>query len=263
MKEELKCKLPTWYKDINKDKYYMVLSNDFDSYYSCKILNQLFGLQIGGYFSLNDGLYLNKERSQGKEPIYVDLSITKGKCFDNHYTFIENPESINPNKLKSMAADYYHKYNGSTLSFLIALYDRDLSKYSQSQLNAMIVIDGWDAGYYKYNGKFRNTMIQWMKLFELDKYLLPILQEHEDRQYFFDFIDHHHHLNEKIIMQNNHLHCNAKIHIPTYEFELVYRVRRDNLYKCQVENIYSNNADSIITTAETYKNQYSICRKVV
>jgi hypothetical protein len=223
-------------------------------------LRNIFGLQIGGYFSLQDGLYLNPERSKGKEPIYVDLSITKGKCFDNHYTFIENPESINPNKLKSMATDYYHKYNGSTLSFLIALYGRDLSKYSQKQLTAMIVIDGWDAGYYKYNGKFRDVMINWTKLFELDEYLLPILQEHKDRQYFFDFIDHYH-LNEKIIMQNNHLHCNVKTHIPTYEFELAYKVKRDNFSRYTVENIYTNNADSIITTAETFKNQYSICRK--
>lgn len=260
MNKQLLDKFPTWYKDIDKDKYYMVLSNDFDSYYSCCLLRNIFGLTIGGYFDLNSGLYLNPERSQGKEPIYVDLSITKGKCFDNHYTFIENPESINPNKLKSMAADYYHKYNGSTLSFLVALYNKDLSKYSQKQLSAMIVIDGWDAGYYKYNGKFRNTTIQWMKLFELDKYLLPILQEHEDRQYFFDFIDHHH-LNEKIIMQNNHLHCNVKTHIPTYEFELVHKTERKFLSRYAVENIYTNNADSILTAAETFNKQYSICRK--
>ena len=262
MKEELKCKLPKWYKDINADDNFMVLSDDFDSYYSCKILNQLFGLQIGGYFSLNNGLYLNPERTKGKEPIYVDLSITKGKCFDNHYTFIENPESINPNKLKSMATDYYHKYNGSTLSFLIALYGRDLSKYKDKQLMAMIVIDGWDAGWYKYNGKFRDILINWMKLFEADKYLLPILQEHEDRQYFFDFIDRYH-LSEKIIMQGNHLYCNVKTHIPTCEFELVYKVKRNNASRFATEKIYEQNPDSIITTAETYRNQYSICRKVV
>ena len=198
MNKQLLDKFPTWYRDIDKDKYYLVLSNDFDSYYSCVILHQLFGVQIGGYFSLNDGLYLNPERTAGKEPIYVDLSITKGKCFDNHMTFIKNPECINPNIITT---DYYQKYNGSTLSFLIALYGRDLSKYSQKQLMAMIVIDGWDAGWYKYNGKFRDTLINWMKLFEVDKYLLPILQEHEDRQYFFDFIDHYH-LGEKITMQD-------------------------------------------------------------
>jgi len=259
MNKQLLDKFPTWYRDIDKDKYYMVLSNDFDSYYSCVILHQLFGVQIGGYFSLNDGLYLNPERVKGKEPIYVDLSITHGKCFDNHMTFIKNPECINPNII---AKDYYHKYNGSTLSFLIALYERDLSKYSQKQLNAMIVIDGWDAGYYKYNGKFRDVMINWMKLFELDKYLLPILQEHEDRQYFFDFINHYH-LNEKIIMQDNHLHCNVKTHIPSCKFKLAYKVRRDNFSRYTVENIYINSADSIITTAETYRNQYSICRKAV
>jgi hypothetical protein len=256
MKEELKCKFPTWYKGIDKDKYYMILSNDFDSYYSCLLLYQRFGVQIGGYFDLNNGLYLNKERTDGKEPIYVDLSITKGKCFDNHMTFIKNPECINPNII---ATDYYHKYNGSTLSFLCSLYNCDLSKYSQKQLNTMIAIDGWFAGYYKYNGKFRDVTTNWMKLFEVDKYLLPILQEH-DTQYFYDFINHYH-LNEKIIMQDNHLYCNVKTHIPTCEFELAYKVKRDNLSRYTVENIYTNNADSIITTAETFRNQYSICRK--
>jgi len=259
MREELLNKLPTWYRNIDKDKNYLVLSNDFDSYYSCCLLRNKFSLKIGGYFDLNNGLYLNKERTEGKEPIYVDLSITKGKCFDNHMTFIKNPECINPNIITT---NYYHKYNGSTLSFLIALYGRDLSKYTYKQLMTMITIDGWDAGWYKYNGKFRDVMINWMKLFEVDKYLLPILQEHKERQYFFDFVDQYH-LGEHIIMQNNHLHCNVKTHIPTCEFELAYKVKRDNFSRYTVENIYSNNADSIITTAETFRNQYSICRKVV
>lgn len=257
MNKQLLDKFPTWYRDIDKNKNYLVLSNDFDSYYSCVILHQLFGVQIGGYFSLNDGLYLNPERSKGKEPIYVDLSITNGKCFDNHMTFIKNPECINPNILKP---DYYHKYNGSTLSFLCALYGRDLSTYSEKQLNTMIAIDGWFAGYYKYNGRFRNVTMNWMKLFEVDKYLLPILEQH-DTQYFYDCINHYH-INEKIIMQENHLYCNVKTHIPTCEFELAYKVKRDNFSRYTVENIYSNNADSIITTAETFRNQYSICRKV-
>ena len=259
MNKQLLDKFPTWYRNIDKDKNYLVLSNDFDSYYSCCLLRNKFSLKIGGYFDLNNGLYLNKERTKGKEPIYVDLSITKGKCFDNHMTFIKNPECINPNIITT---NYYHKYNGSTLSFLCSLYNCDLSKYTYNQLMKMITIDGWDAGWYKYNGKFRDTLINWMKLFEEDKYLLPILQEHNDRQYFFDFVDHYH-LGEHIIMQNNHLHCNVKTHIPTCEFELAYKVKRDNLCKYQVENIYSSNADSIITTAETYRNQYSICRKVV
>ena len=260
MKEELKCKLPTWYKNIDKDKYYMVLSNDFDSYYSCKILHQLFGLQIGGYFDLNNGLYLNKERTQGKEPIYVDLSITHGKCFDNHMTFIKNPECINPNIINH--SGYYHKYNGGTLPFLISLYERDLSKYSDKQLTAMIAIDAWDAGYYKYNGKFKDVTIKWMKLFEIDKYLLSILQEHEDRQYFFDFINQYH-LNEKIIMQENHLYCNVKTQIPDCEFELAYKVKHNNASRYAAEKIYEQNPNSIITSAETYRNQYSMCRKAV
>mgnify|MGYP000866489513 FL=1 len=258
MKEELKCKLPKWYKSINSDNYYLVLSNDLDSYFSCLLLNKLTGIQIGGYFSLNDGLYLNSKYSKEKEPIYVDLSITHGKCFDNHLTIIKNSECINPNIITQ---DYYQKYNGSTLSFLCSLYDRDLSKYSDKQLNIMIAIDGWFAGYYKYNGKFRDTTIQWMKLFEVDKYLIPLLETH-DAEFFYHFIDGYQ-LNSKIIIKNNHLYCSKKIYIPTCEFELVQKTSRSNLSKNQVENIYNTDSNSIITAAETFRNQYSICRKVV
>ena len=259
MKEELKCKLPTWYKGIGKDKYYMVLSNDFDSYYSCKILNQLFGLQIGGYFDLNNGLYINPERAAGKEPICVDLSITKGKCFDNHMTFITNPECINPNII---ATDYYHKYNGGTLPFLISLYERDLSKYSQKQLNAMITIDAWDAGYYKNDGQYRDAAIDWMQKLEADKYLLPIFQAHKDRKYFNDFRNYFH-LNDHIVMSDNHLYCSGRnlAKIKAVEFELAYKVKRSNASGYAAEKIYEQNPNSIITAAETFKNQYSICRK--
>lgn len=261
MKEALKCKFPTWYKDIDKEKYYMVLSNDFDSYLSCIVLKNVFGLEIGGYFSLKYGLYLNPERTKGKEPIYVDLSITKGKCFDNHMTFITNNECINPNIIIPKN-QYYKKYNGSTLAFLVSLYDRDLSKYTLKELITLIVIDGWDAGYYKYNGKYRNVTLGWMKIFEEDKYLLPILSEHDDRKYFFNFIDSLK-LNKKIIIKDNHLYCDRKVKLPLCEFQLAYKTERKFLSKCTVEDLYKENPDSIITTAETFNGQYSICRKVV
>lgn len=95
---ELMCELPKWWKHINKDDYYLVLSDDADSLLSCKFLKNKFGLEIGGFYSFEKGLFLNKERTRDgwKVPIYVDLSISRSQfCFDN-----------------------------STLTLLVALYDK-------------------------------------------------------------------------------------------------------------------------------------------
>lgn len=256
MNQTLLNKFPTWYKDISADKYYMVLSNDFDSYYSCKLLKKLFGLTIGGFYSLDSGLYLNPQRAEGKEPIFIDLSVTKCKTFDNHFTLIKNPESINPNIITNL---YYKKYNGSTLALLCSLFNRDLSKYNEESLTALLCIDGWYIGYYNKGGRYKDINIFWYQMLEMDKYLLPILQSH-DNQYFIDFTKERG-LNEPITIKNNYLHCNANIKLPTYEFELVQPVKRENMYTGELRTLYNNNPDAVITAAECYKDRYSICRK--
>ena len=134
----------------------MVLSNDYDSYYSCCLLRNKFGLEIGGFYSLQDGLYLNAEHTKNKEPIFVDLSVTRCKTFDNHFTFINNPESINPNIITDV---YYRKYNGGTLPLLCSLYNRDLSKYSEKALTILLCIDGWYIGYYNKGGRYKDVNI--------------------------------------------------------------------------------------------------------
>ena len=251
-------KFPTWYKDLTPQKHYLVLSNDYDSYYSCTVLKNVFGLEIGGYYSLKDGLYLNAEHTEGKEPIFVDLSVTRRKTFDNHFTFINNPESINPNIITNT---YYKKYNGGTLPLLCSLYNRDLSKYSENTLTILLCIDGWYIGYYNKGGRYKDVNIYWMEMLDMDKYLLPILESH-DNQYFTDFIKEHH-LKTTITMENNHLYCERNINIPDYEFELVQPVTRENMSTYELRSIYEKDPDSIITTAECFKDSYSICRKAV
>lgn len=256
MKQQLLNKFPEWYKELNPDKHYMVLSNDYDSYYSCCLLRNKFGLEIGGFYSLQDGLYLNAEHTKNKEPIFVDLSVTRCKTFDNHFTFINNPESINPNINTDV---YYRKYNGGTLPLLCSLYNRDLSKYSEKALTTLLCIDGWYIGYYNKGGRYKDVNIYWLEMLDMDKYLLPILESH-DEQYFIDFIKEHH-LKTTITMKNNHLYCGRNINIPDYEFELVQPVTRQNISDFQLRLLYKMNPDDIITAAACYKDSYSICRK--
>ena len=62
MKEELLYNLPEWYKTINPTDNFMVLSDDFDSYYSCLELYRHTGIQIGAFYDINSGLYINEAR---------------------------------------------------------------------------------------------------------------------------------------------------------------------------------------------------------
>ena len=57
--ESLLEKLPDWWKNINSEDYYLVMTDDCDSLFSCQRLNTLFGLQIGGFYSFEKGLFEN------------------------------------------------------------------------------------------------------------------------------------------------------------------------------------------------------------
>ncbi len=250
MKEELLNRLPNWYKNIDAKSQYLILSNDFDSWWSCKYLNQLFGIQVGGFFDLNKGLYLNHEIADGKEPIAVDLAVTGDKkTFDNHYS-LPDLQRINPNVIKR---PYFKKYNGSTFAMMLSLYNRDLSALSERQLTALLVCDGWYQGYYNKGGRYKDVNIYWMQMLDMDKCLLPLLESY-DQQYFESF-----RIKEKInatfCVKDKRLHCDkCRIHFPDRNFELVKPVKRLFVNRYTI-NQYNN----ILTAASTYKDQYSIC----
>lgn len=258
MNQQLLNKFPTWYKDINPKENYLVMTNDFDSYYSCKTVMRNTGLEIGGYYSFEKGLYLNKEITQGKEPVYVDLSIVEGKTFDNHFTCLHNAQAINPNVLTNT---YYKKYNGSTLALVCSLYGKDISQLSEKSLATLLCIDGWHKGYYNKGGRYKDINIYWYEMLGMDKYLLPLLEE-KDNQYFEEHIKNNK-LNTPITIRDGILQCNVKLKsLPTYEFELVQPVRKECVSKYRVQSIYEENPASIFTGAETYKDSYVISRKV-
>lgn len=255
IKENILNNLPTWYKEINPDKHYMVLTNDMDSYYSCDFLRKQFkGLTIGGYYDFKKGLYLNKERTEGKQPIYIDLSISKGMTFDNHYSFVKNPMAINPNINTTV---YNRKFNGSTLAILLSLFNKDLSTVSETYLTALLCIDGWYIGYYNKGGKYKDINILWYENLGMKEYLLPILEQH-DSQYFIDFIRQYQ-INEEIhISQDGELYCGAKITLPKFTFELVQPVQRKICDKYEALAIFNRGEEEIYTSAETYYNKYTI-----
>ena len=258
IKNNILSKFPKWYEDIDKNKQYLILTNDFDSYFSCKEMNRLFGIEIGGYYSFDSGLWVNKEIAFGKEPIFIDLSILEGKTFDNHFTFMENTESINPNVNVSI---YNRKFNGSTLALICALYDIDLSKKKSNNLITLLCIDGWYRGYYNKGGKYKDINIHWMDELGMTDYLLPILESHNN-QYFINFTKRFR-LNEEIYIDDGYLQCAIDIPLPLFQFELVQPVKKQYVSKYAALTIYNNSKESIFTGAETYYNQYSISLKKV
>ena len=254
VKDSLLNKLPKWYEDLDPEKHYLVMSNDFDSYLSCKVLMELFQLQIGGFYEFESGLWLNKERIENKQPIYVDLSITKGMTFDNHLTFIDNPLAINPNVLTT---DYFRKYNGSTLALVCALYDYDIS--NDKRLMTILCVDGWYYGYYNRDGKYRDINIRWYETLGMCEKLLPILQKH-DKNHFLDYIEKYK-LNSRIYMQNNTLQCGVNIPLPECRFDLVTPVRKYTTRKSKAQEEYLKDPDDIMVSVETFKDYYVINRK--
>lgn len=254
--ESIKGKFPTWYKSIDKNRQYLVLTNDFDSYYSCMELTKLFGIQIGGFYDFDSGLWLNDNLTNGKEPIFIDLAISKGKAFDNHFTFIKNPESINPNV---NTTTYIKKYNGSTLALICALYDINLKEKTEKNLTTLLCLDGWYSGYYNKGGKYKYINIYWYDAFGMKEYLLPLLERH-NKKHFIEFAKKYS-LNEPIYIEDGFLQCGVKLNIPNNKFELVQSVKKKYILKPQVQQLYREDHEQIYTAAETFYNSYSCSLK--
>lgn len=245
---------PDWWKHLDKDKYYLVMTDDADSFYSCQKLHSLFGLEIGGFYDFKSGLYTNWDYTDLglKIPVFVDLSICQNYlCFDNHRTIIENPNAVNPNKIQRT---YSQKYNFSTLALLAGLYG-GVDGMTDEQKYALIAIDGGYIGYYKDGGRWKDVNVFWLKKLGLDKYLLPILEE-KNMQFFIDYISDYG-LREKIfINEDGFLESSGAYDLPEYPFELEQAVENHiGVSLIEMQDRYRAN-EPILVSAETYKNKY-------
>jgi len=255
--------LPTWWRNIDKDKQYLVLGDDMDSWLSCCYLQRKFkGLQIGGFYDFKKGLYLNKEIAEGKEPIYVDCSMKSGKCFDNHKTiFVEdNPEMINPNK-PFIGGYYSRKYNGSVMAFLLGLYDEDMSKYNKEALSRLLCIDSFFKGVYKSGGKYAEVNYTWFNRLGMLDVLKPITDELNESD-FTNQID------EEVLYRHFHIDEDGYIKvvnaarkmkdIPYCKFELVMPVQQGRTSpQCSEKRIRELvEEQDIVSLSQVYEGTY-------
>lgn len=177
MKNEIRNSFCDWYKDIDKEKYYTVLTNDLDSYLSCSFLKKKFGVKIGGFYDF-EALYVNKELTEGKEPIYVDADVTKGCAFGNHVTGLRNHDCINLNSGIKIN-NYTDKYAGSTLFTLYSLYDFDLRDFPKYKIQLLLTTDVWFKQYFR----FRNKWDYWVEVMGME-YLTDIISEYSSQDYY-------------------------------------------------------------------------------
>lgn len=256
MKQELLNHFSGWWLDfaLHSEDYYLVLSDDMDSFYSCRYLSKRFGAEIGGFYAFGQGLYLTeKAKISGKTPVYVDCAVVRDgvRCFDNHRTLFTNHMAINPNFLtdRQDEKNYYRKYCGSTLMLLYSLYHGELSELEKEFL---IAIDGFYIGWYKENGAFRAVNQYWLDVLELTEDLTPVLKK-RNMQYFIDLIEKYQ-LNEKIYINRNKLFTFADI-LPHDSFSLVLPTEMKDVKKNDIRNITVSDR-TIFTAAETFDGSY-------
>lgn len=250
VKQDLLNTFPEWWKDINAEDYYLVMTDDCDSLFSCQRLHTLFNIEVGGFYSFDSGLWLSEEIADWKTPIYVDLSIGQNQlCFDNHRTFLKNPNRVNPNNIPRR---YYEKYNFGTLALIAALYG-GVSDMDEEQKTLLIAVDGGFIGYYRNNGRWKDVNLYWLDKLGLTEYLVPILEKH-DMKYFQDFsVDYG--LYDKILISKDGFLETPTYSVPQYQFDLVQPVEKvfTNIYDATKR--FKNN-ENIWVSAETYQNKY-------
>lgn len=183
MKQHYKIKLPEWTNLKKEDKYKLILSNDLDSFISCKLLEKMFGFKIGYFFDFNS-LYKLENVDESIESIGVDIALNKGKTFDNHVSCIHiqhdtfNPNSANINNIEKIygASDiYFSKYCGSTLLQIMSIYNIPIPEDIETML-LLLSIDSTMLGYYSKYGIYRDSnkkylvdVLEFPQLYELQK----------------------------------------------------------------------------------------------
>jgi hypothetical protein len=266
--EKLLTTLPNWWKTINKDYNYLVLSNDMDSFLSCIFLKSKFGLEIKGYYDFKKGLYLSTELSEEdrvyKEPIYVDVCMREGKCFDNHYSFLMNWNKEMVTLNRNIGTNIYNqKYNGGTLPILVSLYEDDLENQSEIYFLNLLCVDGFYIGCYKSGGLYADINYKWFRRLGLYEYLKPIIDAH-DAKFFQDRIDRLQ-INRKIeITKDGYLESNMKklTQLPTEKFELVMPVSQDRCSENRLLALSRAKERTIVSAASTFKDTYQYSYKI-
>lgn len=221
LKDELKQKLPQWYKDT-ENKYGLILTDDIDSLLGCAILKakmnwniqevMLFNAKHNSEISIDwHGVADNATH----EAIGVDFAKVNGKCFDNHVTLFNsddtyNNEAINLNHIYGVNRNIYgQKYNSSTALLLWSLYDLPKENLPDELMMLLLTIDSTYYSFFHNNKQFQRQNRRWL----VDQLNLSQFYECQTRhkQYEFKEIAKKYGVKEKIYVKDHYLHTDIDI----------------------------------------------------
>lgn len=252
VQQSLERKLSNWYKNLNGQYYALVLTDDIDSLSTCQYLQSKFpNLEVGGFFNFG-ALYINMERAKGKTWVFVDADITSGRCFGNHRTPIHNPLAVNPNIIAPPT--YNQKYIGSTLLWVMALYNEDLSAFNEEQLIKLLAVDSAYIGYYNQNGAFKHINQKWFSVLGYPE-LSDFLEEHKKSD-FEQYISQNN-LSAKINIKGGYL--SSALNVPyNYRFELLAEYKKQFVTTTQLSEM---DKSEIFNCVETYSGKFVIRKR--
>ena len=161
MKSEIKELLPYWINEV-QDRT-VTLTNDLDSLISASLLKHLFGYDINHFYTF--GSFSTIDLNDQRKSIGVDMSLTKGYCYDNHLNMLtstsyKNPDAANINTALNISRENYsEKFSMSTLIFLWSLYDVPLPVTEEGK-KILLSIDSGFKGWYPpaYRHILENTL---------------------------------------------------------------------------------------------------------
>lgn len=255
-------KFKDWYKEVD-DTYNVMGSDDIDYLFSIHFLNRSFGCET---YLFNDfsTIYCREDidinELDGKKLIAVDLDTTKGKCFGNHVTYLQNPFAINLNSgVQYGCQAYLSKYAGSTLITVLSLYDFPISRFTEEQLEVLICVD---AGFKQYYFNKELFKYYYEDVLEYPQFI-DIVSKH-DKQYFYDIINKYKLYKKIYINKDGYLETkikldelsklfNTELSLPNKKFKTVYYLqnRGMNMYRFMRE-VEDNKIFSSACTGKTF-----------
>lgn len=148
-------KFPEWVKVVD-DTYYLILTDDIDSLFTCALLKYKFNCKIGYYYDFISIHQVEGVRTTKDKIIATDMAVENGfKAYDNHAVKIHkddevNPQSANLNIVKNIyQGNYFSKYAGSTALMVAVMYEVfDFNKLTDEQLMTIACIDSFYMGAY-------------------------------------------------------------------------------------------------------------------
>lgn len=284
LKDELKQKLPQWYKDT-KNKYSLILTDDLDSLFSCAILKakmdwdieqvMLFNAKQNSEISVD---WHGVAENATHEAIGVDFAKVNGKTFDNHVCLFNsddtyNNEAINLNHIYEVSRNSYtKKFNLSTTLLLWSLYDLPKENLPDELMMLLLTID---SSYYSFFHGFQRQNYRWL----VDELDLPEFYECQKRHTEYDFIKiaKEYGIKEKIFMKDHRLYTDIDVDginsLLLWDTDVWVELPSDKFYtkdfykditvniKGNPENIY-NICDDPYCYAITRKNQIKYSERI-